>query len=149
MSHDQLHGNTPLPAPCIVDQGIVVNKQDMQRLLCGLDRVHYIYTQADQSLSDNEGIVIEVFADPRHATLVSNHALYLNVHSFDYLELRISPESEACLDLIQDNRRLRLIPLSNPLQEQNSRILALEAMVAEVLSASWDVRLDDEENSSL
>jgi hypothetical protein len=150
MSHDQRHNNTPLPAPCIVDQGIVVNKQDMQRLLNGLGRVRYVYIQADQSLSDNEGFVVEVFADPGQATIVTNHALYLNVHSFDYLELKLLPDHEACLDLVQDNRRLRLLPLSNPLQEQSTRILALEAMVAEVLSASWDLSdADDEENFSM
>jgi hypothetical protein len=54
-------------------------------------------------------------------------------------------------DLIQDNRQLRLIPLSNPLQDQaNGGINAaeLEAMVAEVLSASLDVQIDDEEHFS-
>ncbi len=149
MSHNQRYGNTPVPAPCIVDQGIVVNKLDMQRLLDGLDRVRYVYMQGDDSLSEAEGCVMEVFAEPTQATLVTNHALYLNVCSFDYLEIARSGESDSYLDLVQENRRLRLIPLSNPLQEQNSRIVALEAMVAEVLSATWDVRFDDEQNFSM
>jgi hypothetical protein len=152
MSHDQLSGNTKLPAPCIVDTGIVVNKQDMQRLLADLSRVRYSYSQDGSLVSENEGYVQEVFADPQRSTLVANHALYVNVHSFDYLELKQSPDQEAWFDLVQENRRLRLIPLSNPLQEQTTRSLnaaALEAVVAEVLSASWDVRIDDEENFSL
>jgi hypothetical protein len=43
-----------------------------------------------------------------------------------------------------------LIPLTNPLQEHYTRSLnaaALEAMVAEVLAAGWDVQLDDEDDS--
>ncbi|NJO40343.1 MAG: hypothetical protein HC769_05095 [Cyanobacteria bacterium CRU_2_1] len=152
MSHDQLSGNAKLPAPCIVDTGIVVNKQDMQRLLTDLNRVRYSYSQDDRLLAEGEGCILEVFADPQRSTLVANHALYINVHSFDYLELKLTPEQQACFDLVQDNRQLRLIPLSNPLQEQTTRSLnaaALEAVVAEVLSASWDVRIDEEDNFSL
>ncbi len=151
MSHDPLPRDMRLPAPCIVDTGIIVNKQDMQRLLADLSRVRYIYTQDDSLISEGEGCVLEVFADPQQSTLVANQALYLNVLSFDYLELQRSPEQEACFVLIQDTRQLRLIPLSNPLQEQTTRTLnaaALEAVVAEVLSANWDVQIDDEENFS-
>jgi hypothetical protein len=152
MNHDHLSGNTKLPAPCIVDTGIVVSKQDMQRLLADLNRVRYSYKQDGKLISEGEGYILEVFADPQHSTLVANHTLYLNVHSFDYLELTQSPEQQTCFDLIQDHRQLRLMPLSNPLQEQTTRnlnVAALEAVVAEVLSANWDVRIDDEENFSL
>ncbi|MBF2001128.1 MAG: hypothetical protein IGS50_09775 [Synechococcales cyanobacterium C42_A2020_086] len=152
MSHDQLSGNAKLPAPCIVDTGTIINKQDMQRLLSDLNRVCYRYTQDEKLLSEDEGYVVEVFADPQRSTLVANHTLYLNVYSFDYLELHQSPEQQAYFDLVQDNRQLRLIPLSNPLQDQRARSLnaaALEAVVAEVLSASWDVRIDDDENFSM
>lgn len=152
MSHDQLSGNTKLPAPCIVDVGIVVNKHDMHRLLADLGRVRYTYSQDGHVLSDGEGYILEVFSDPQRSTLVANHALYLNVCSFDYLELGQSSEQEAAFHLIQDARQLVLVPLSNPLQEQSHRSLnaaALEAVVAEVLSAGWDVRIDDEDGFSL
>ncbi|HEY9661527.1 MAG TPA: hypothetical protein V6C65_23970 [Allocoleopsis sp.] len=152
MSHDQLSGNAKLPAPCVVDMGIIVNKQDMQRLLSDLSRVRYSYIQDGALSSEAEGYVMEVFADPQRSTMVANHTLYLNVNSFDYLELKYSDEQETCFDLIQDSRHLRLIPLSNPLEEQTTRRLnaaALEAVVAEVLSAGWDVRIDDEDNFPL
>lgn len=151
MTYDHFSGNTKLPAPCIVDTGIIINKQDMQRLLGDLNRVFYCYSQDGQLLVEDEGYVLEVFSDPQRSTLVANHTLYINVCSFDYLELKRSPDQQACFDLIQENQHLRLIPLSNPLQEQKNRSLnaaALEAVVAEVLSASWDVRIDDEENFS-
>jgi hypothetical protein len=152
MSHDQLSANKQLPAPCIVDTGIVVSKQDIQRLLSDLTRVRYCYSQDTVPLAAGEGCILEVFADPQRSTLVANHALYINVCSFDYLELEVLPDQQACFRLTQDNRQLQLIPLSNPLQEHTSRsfnIATLEAVVADVLSASWDMQLDDEENFSM
>lgn len=152
MSHDQLSANMNLPAPCIVDTGIVINKQDIQRLLSDLTRVRYCYSQDSALLSEGEGCVLEVFADPQRSTLVANHALYINVYSFDYLELELLPEQQACFKLVQDNRQLQIVPVANPLQDQAGRpfnIATLEAVVAEVLSASWDMQLDDEENFSL
>jgi hypothetical protein len=148
MSHEQFSGNMKLPAPCIIDAGTIVNKLDIQRLLVDLSRVRYIYTQDGLTLHEGEGYVQEVFSEPQRATIVANRTLYINVHSFDYLELKQSADQQAYFDLVQDNRQLRLIPLSNPLQEQNTRnlnVAALEAVVAEVLSAGWDVRIDEEE----
>jgi len=151
MSHDQFSRSEPLPAPCIIDAGTVVNKQDMQRLLADLSRVRYIHRQDGVLTGEGEGHVLEVFSHPQRSTLIANHALYLNVHSFDYLELGTSPEQEPWFDLIQEGRQLRLIPLSNPMVEQNHHrlnVAALEAVVAEVLSANWDVQIDDEEHFS-
>ncbi|BAS59139.1 MULTISPECIES: hypothetical protein [Leptolyngbya] len=151
MSHDSLSRPSRIPAPCIIDDGTIVDKQDMQRVLTDLNRVRYIHIQDGKTRSEGEGCVLEVFADPHRATMVANHALYLNVHSFDYLQLS-KLEADSYFDLIQDDRQLRLIPLSNPMQEQSNRginVAELEAMVAEVLSASLDVQIDDEENFSL
>ena len=87
MSSDRTSFHSHLPAPCIVDSGTVVNKQDMRRVLCDLGPVQYRYTQGEHCISEGEGYVVEVFADPNEATLVTNHSLYLNICSFDYLEL--------------------------------------------------------------
>ncbi|MDY7014523.1 MAG: hypothetical protein SVX43_13155 [Cyanobacteriota bacterium] len=147
MSHDQLPH--PLPAPCIIDAGIVVNKEDMRRVLSSLGRVYYIHLLDDQVQSQGEGCVMEVFSEPHQSTLIANRTLYLNVQSFDYLELDSSPEGATRFKLIQDNRQLRLIPLSNPLQERATErdfdVDALEAMVTQVLSAKWDVQIDNDE----
>ncbi len=151
MSHEHSFRDDRLPAPCLVDAGIVANKHDMQRLLADLGRVRYCYRQDDHFSDEAEGYVMEVFADPQQSTLVANYSLYLNVHSFDYLQLGQTEGGQPCFDLMQDNRQLRLVPMSNPLDEQSTRRLnaaALEAVVAEVLSAGWDVRIDDEENFS-
>lgn len=136
-----------LPAPCIIDTGIIVNKQDIERLLNDLSRVRYIHSLDGEIKSEGEGCVMEVFCDPQRSTLIANQAIYLNIQSFDYLQLSQSPTKEVYFDLIQDNRQLRLIPLSNPLQEQSTdqfNVDALEAMVTQVLSAKWDVQIDDD-----
>jgi hypothetical protein len=139
-----------LPAPCIIDSGILVNKADIQRLLSDFGRVRYIHTLDGQLQSEGEGWILEVFADPERATLVVNRRLYLNVMSFDYLQLHQSPDQETYFDLIQDNRQLRLIPQSSALQDQettsNIDAATLEAMVTQVLSAKWDVQFDDEDD---
>lgn len=119
----------------------------MRRLLTDLGRVHYIYTQEGKPQSEGEGDVMEVFANPQRSTLVANRALYLNVCSFDYLELKQSPQQEPCFDLMQEGMCLRLIPLSTPLQERRERNLnvsAIEAMMEQVLSARWDAEIDDD-----
>lgn len=152
MSHDQFSGNTQVPAPCIVDMGIIVNKQDMQRLLCDLGRVRYAYYQDGTLVSEDEGYVLDVFSDAQRSTLVANHTLYINVSSFDFMELKRSEDNQPYFDLVQESWNLRLTPLSNPLQDHTTRSLnvaALEAVVAEVLSAGWDVRIDDDDNFSM
>ncbi len=153
MSFEHLSNSQRSPAPCIVDIGTVVNKQDMQRLLSDLGRVQYFHLQDDILTNQGEGCILEVFVDAQRSTLIANHALYLNVQSFDYIELGQSESDQTpYFDLIQDSRILRLVPLSNPLMEQHSRNLnaaALEAVVAEVLAAGWDVQIDDDEQFPL
>jgi hypothetical protein len=139
--------DTKLPAPCIINTGVIVNKLDMRRLLADLGRVHYIYTLEGKLHSEGDGDVMEVFANPHRSTLVANHALYLNICSFDYLELKQSPQQETYFDLVQEGMCLRLIPLSTPLQERRERNLnvnAIEAMMEQVLSARWDAEIDDD-----
>ncbi|MDP5015989.1 hypothetical protein FJR11_15210 [Anabaena sp. UHCC 0187] len=145
MSHHLPH--TKMPAPCIVNTGIIVNKLDIRRLLNDLGRVHYIYTQDHKLLSEGDGDVMEVFANSPRSTLVTNNALYVNVDSFDYLELKQSPHQETYFDLIQEQMCLRLIPLSTPLQEQRNRqfnVTVIEAMMDQVLAARWDAEIDDD-----
>ncbi|MDZ7962762.1 MAG: hypothetical protein RMY34_33670 [Aulosira sp. DedQUE10] len=143
--------DTRIPAPCIISTGIIVNKLDIRRLLADLGRVHYIYTHEGQLQSEGDGDVMEVFANPQRSTLVANQALYLNVYSFDYLELKQSPQQETYFDLMQEGMCLRLIPLSTPLQERRERSLnvsAIEAMMEQVLSARWDAEIDDDSSDS-
>ncbi len=152
MSQEFQSGRTRIPAPCLIEAGTIVDKRDMQRLLADLSRVRYAHIQDGQVVREGEGCILEVFADHSGATLVANHTLYLNVNSFDYLEMNCLPDGQSYFDLIQDDRQLRLTPLSNPLQSRPVRPIntaALEAVVADVLSASWDAQIDDEELGEL
>jgi hypothetical protein len=150
MNHERFR-DLSMPAPCLVDTGVVVNKSDMLRLLQDLGQVRYCHLQDDTVLSEGQGFVMEVFADNQQATLVANHTIYINVYSFDYLEMGKGDTTHSHFDLVQDNRRLRLVPLSDPVQEQIARSVnaaAFEALVADALSASWDACLDEDERNS-
>ena len=139
-----------LSAPCLVENGIVANKKDMLRLLKGLRRVRYIHKQDSEITNKGEGCVMEAFSDPAQATIVANHSLYLNVHSFDYLEM-ITFGEETTFALVQDDRCLCLTPLpSEPDTASTTQLDAatLEAIVNQALSASWDASIDDERNLS-
>lgn len=142
-------GVQSFPSPCIVDEGILVNQDDIKRLLAGLCRVNYIHTIEGKVSNEGQGLIQEIFSDFHQSTLIANEKIYINVQSFDYLQLSKSTNNEACFDLIQDNRQLRLIPIARKNQNysasKNIDAETIEAMVTEVLSARLDVQLDDED----
>ncbi len=135
-----------LPAPCIIDRGILVNQDDMKRLLNSLGKVHYHHFLGGVCQSSGDGWILEVFISDHQATLVMNQSLHINVCSFDYLELGQNNQQEITVTLVQDNRRLELIPLTGPspshAQQTTLDMSSLEAMMTRVLSARWDVQLD-------
>lgn len=138
-----------LPAPCIVEEGIVINQDDIKRLLADLCHVSYVHTIDGKASSEGKGFIQEIFSDANQSTMIANKKIYINLQSFDYLRLSKSTEEQAYFDLVQDNRQLRLIPISRTIQPQtipkNLDAETIEAMVAEVLSARLDVQLDDED----
>lgn len=136
-------------APCIVDRGIICQKQDIQRLLSDLTWVSYTEYLDGETVAQGEGYVKQVFLDDQGSTLVANRSLYLNLQSFDYLELS-TVGHDSRFDLIQDSRCLRIVPLANPMHHSGSPAIdsaTLEVMMAEVLSANLDAQLDDDTGS--
>ena len=146
---NQHHRNQPIPAPCIIDIGTIVNKDDIKRLLNDLGHVRYVHLIDNQVQSEGQGWVIEIFNDPQQSTLVANNNLYLNIQSFDCLQLNKLEDNTAYFDLIQENRCLRLIPIAKVAPEKNFAknidAATIEAMMTEVLSARFDIQFDDEE----
>jgi hypothetical protein len=139
--------NYPLPAPCIVHDGTLINHDDIRRLLGTLHHVHYIHKIDGVILDEGEGWIMEIFSDPQQSTLVSNGILHLNLQSFDYLELHQDQEQRACYTLVQDHRRLEIRPLkTHNKMEQFEAVdnYALEVMLTEVLSAKLDMQIDDD-----
>ncbi len=138
--------------PCVVDRGIVVNKKDMHRLLSDLTCVEYVHIIEGQVHSCGKGCIVEVFNEPNSSTLVANRGLYLNLHSFDYLELNQSPAGKAYFDLVQGDRQLRLIPLSSPMQEQLNAAInpdEIEAIFNQVIAAKWDAQIDEDVDNQI
>ena len=142
-------GMESLPAPCIVDRGTLIDPNDIKRLLADLCHVSYVHQIADRVTSEGVGYIQEIFSDRNQSTLIANQKIYLNLQSFDCLHLGKTTDGEACYELIQDNRRLTLIPISRTVCPQaiskNIDAEAIEAMVTEVLSARLDVQLDYDE----
>ena len=141
-------GMKSIPAPCIIDRGTLINHDDIKRLLADLCHVSYVHSMDGRVTSEGKGFIQEIFDDSHQSTLIANQKIYININSFDYLELSRSTNDESCFDLIQDNRQLRLIPISRKNRTQTMckdiDAEAIEAMVTEVLSARLDVQLDDE-----
>ena len=139
-------GIESLPAPCIVDEGIVINPDDIKRLLADLCHVQYIHQIDGREGNKEEGFIQEIFNDRNQSTLVANKKIYINIQSFDYLRLSKTTEGETSFDLIQDNRQLRLIPVCRTVPAEtiakNIDAETIEAMVTEVLTARFDVQLD-------
>lgn len=139
------------PAPCIIDRGIIFSKLDIVKLLGDFHRVTYIHLLEGKIQSQGEGVIYEVFSDRTRATIIANHSIYLNVDSFDYLELSQSPEDQTYFDLVQDDRTLRLISHSNPLENPISQVLIdteIEAIFDELddaMTAKWDIQIDEDD----
>ena len=140
--------HSDLPAPCLVENGIVVHKADIHRLLKDLRHVKYIHQHNKEVTNEGEGRVMEVFCDPTQATLIANRSLYINIYSFDYAEM-ITNGTETTIALVQDDRCLCLTPIDSAHEAPAGGQLdaaTLEAIVTEALSASWDASLDDDRN---
>ncbi len=119
----------PTPrAPCIVGRGIILHPRDMACLLEDLGRVQYRFRDGNQTLEEGEGYIFEVFADPQRATVVANRSLFLNLSSFDWLEVSRDADSSR-FDLVQESRRLELIPLTATACQEGWEDTALQAMI--------------------
>jgi hypothetical protein len=147
MSHELISGRRA-PAPCLVDTGMLVDKRDMHRLLGDLGRVRYAFFQDGSLVNQGEGAVVEVFCEGTSATMVTNGSLYLNVMSFDCLQIGRSSEG-SFFDLMMDDRVLRLCPVTEMMGGGRVSELdraALDAVVADVLAGGWENGLDDDDD---
>lgn len=104
--------------PCIVDEGLVVNRKDMVRILRDLGHVKYADIQAGTVRGEGEGFVFSVFENYNRATIFVNKRLYINVNSFSHIRLSKLEDGQAAIDLVEDERTVRLMPQTDPLQER-------------------------------
>lgn len=101
---------------CIVDEGVLVQRRDMVRILRDLGQVRYQEWRDDHLRRQGEGVIVQVSANDRSATVVLNKRLYLNVQAFDYLQLGCDDAGGAWVDLVSEGLTLRLIPLTDPME---------------------------------
>lgn len=97
--------------PCIVDAGVLYHRRDMARVLRDLVRVRYVDLQDGEVAATGEGQIVGIFASDESSTIVFNERLYLNLNTFSYAQLGKAPDGASCIDLVDDRRVLRLIPL--------------------------------------
>ena len=127
---------------CLVEQGIIYSKRDMVRILRDLDRVNYTDLIDNLSVAHGEGYVVEVYANNFDSTLVFNNRLHINVNSFDFLKISSQPDKK--VELISGHRIIKLKPLTNILQANQSRIE--EEIDEQRIALASQLACDDEVN---
>ena len=137
-----MQNNIDSQISCLVEQGIIYSKRDMIRILRDLDRVNYTDLIDNLSVAYGEGYVVEVYANSFDSTLVFNNRLHINVNSFDFL--KISSEPEKTVELISGHRIIKLKPLTNILQANQSRIE--EEIDEQRITIASQLACDDEVN---
>ncbi|MCL6473031.1 MAG: hypothetical protein K6T91_09525 [Firmicutes bacterium] len=101
------------PAPCIVNEGILINRKDMFRALETLESVKYAHIVDGNVISQGEGVVVKVFSSPDTSTLVVNGCLFLNILSFNYLRFYTQDNGVTVIELIEDSKTLQLTPIED------------------------------------
>lgn len=139
---------------CIVDEGTLVNRRDMVRILRDLGQVRYQELVDGAIMRQGEGLIVNVVANDHAATMVVNKRLYLNVNGFEHLALGTDDAGGATLDLVADRRVLRLIPTTDPVTEERA-VVTVDAVAAprtaldRIFGESFaEVYLDDELDDS-
>lgn len=100
--------------PCIVQFGTLYTAKDMLKALEDLYFVRYEYLNANKVVHTGEGFIMSVIANKNgESTLVFNKRLYLNLASFEYLEVATVSDDITHFNLIAQNMTLRLISDAN------------------------------------
>jgi hypothetical protein len=97
------------PAPCIVNEGILINRADIIRALETLESVKYSFTVDGSEMSCGNGVIVKIFANPDTSTLIVNGCLFINILSFNYLRFFVDESLATVMDLVEDGKALRLV----------------------------------------
>lgn len=121
---------------CIVDEGILYNHKDMARILRDLGHVRYLDIHAGTERTSGDGYVMAAHPHPQSATIIVNKRIYINPRSFDYLQLGRDSLGHSVIDLVEGDRTLRIIPLSEPSPKQVETVS--ESYQAELLDRMFE-----------
>ncbi len=142
--HDHHHQTS---APCIVNEGILINKKDMLRALETLESVKYTYFVDGNVIGQGEGVVVKVFSSQDTSTLVINGCLFLNILSFNYLRFYAQDNGLTTIELIEDSKILRLISIEDDVRRitrVNREIFAGSRYDEETPAELFDENDDDD-----
>lgn len=143
MDEKELRNNIP----CIIDNGIIYNPKDIQKVLRDLGQVNYSYIINGQVKGNGEGYVVSVVANNSSANIIVNKRIYLNVNGFEYMHIK-NDESQALIDLITQDTILRFLPVNTTVEEiQNNDIILShpsDLTDAEIDEAFAEINFDDD-----
>lgn len=105
-------------APCIVNEGTLINKKDIIRALETLENVAYEYRVDSKIMARGEGWILKIFASRESSTLIINDCIYINIMSFDYLRFGRNKNGQTVIELVNDTCCLKMTAL-----EESQRII--------------------------
>lgn len=138
---------------CLVDEGTLINRRDMVRILRDLGQVRYQELVDGALTRQGEGLIVNVVSSESASTIVVNKRLYLNVNGFDHMQLGCDEAGGSTLDLVSEGRTLRLIPVTDPITDQTpvvtvDTVAAPRTALDRIFGESFaEVYLDDEDDS--
>ena len=108
--------------PFIMENGIVYNIKDIQKVVKDLGHVHY-FDYTNESLNgDGDGYILSVVANNHSASIIASKRMYLNVNGFEYLKITTA-DNTVSFDLVDGDHILRLIPINDTIPEEFQRTM--------------------------
>lgn len=133
--------------PCVIDNGILFNSKDIQKVLRDLGQVTYSYVINDEIKGSGEGYIVSVVANNSSANMIVNKRIYVNVSGFDFMNLK-KEENQAIVELVSHDSVLRLVPVNNQIDENSNNNILLthpsDLTDEEFDEAFAEINFDDE-----
>lgn len=126
--------------PCIIDNGILYNPKDIQKVLRDLGQVSYQHIVDDEIKSSGEGYIVHVSINNSSANIIVNKRIYLNVSGFEYMKIS-TQEGQSFIELVDRFNTLKFIPINLPMNEES---LAMAQQISPI-SDYAELDYDDEE----
>lgn len=100
-------------APCIVNEGTIINKRDMMRALRIYENVAFEDYVDGELMASSEGVMVDVFQCDECSSLFLKGAIFINVMSFNYLQLEVV-EEKTNAKLVNKFRTIKISPIGAP-----------------------------------
>lgn len=98
----------------IVNEGILYNKRDMVYLLRDLGYIVYFEVVRNRVVNKGHGYIMRVCANSEEPTLFLKGRVYINVNSFNYLQVKSGSKGRTIYELHSDVRVIKIVPEDRP-----------------------------------